>query len=115
MFIAMAALLVVGLSVPGAFDDSALIFALAYAVVRIALIGLFLLASRDDPLFRKSVVGLACSTAIGTGLLVGASFADGALQGALCAVALLLDMGGPYFFGAEGWKLVPHTSPSATR
>jgi low temperature requirement protein LtrA len=108
MFVAMAALLVVGLCVPGAFDDTALIFALAYAVVRIAHIGLFLLASRDDPLFRKSVVGLACSTAIGSGLLVGAAFADGALQGSLWAVALLLDMGGPYFFGADGWKLAPH-------
>ncbi len=108
MFVAMAALLVAGLCVPGAFDDSALIFALAYAVVRIAHIFLFMLASRDDPLFRKSVVGLACSTAIGTGLLVGASFADGGLQGGLWAVALALDAGGPYFFGAEGWKLVPH-------
>ena len=108
IFVAMAALLVVGLCVPGAFDDSALIFALAYAVVRIAHIGLFVLASRDDPLFRKSVVGLACSTAIGSGLLIGASFADGTLQGALWALALLLDMGGPYFFGADGWHLAPH-------
>ena len=47
------------------------------------------------------------STAIGVGLLVGASFLDGVAQGALWALALLLDMGGPYFFGAEGWKLVP--------
>ncbi len=108
IFVAMAALLVVGLCVPGAFDDNALIFALAYAVVRIAHIGLFLLASRDDPLFRKSVVGLACSTAIGSGLLIGASFTDGALQGSLWAAALLLDMGGPYFFGADGWHLAPH-------
>ena len=36
------------------------------------------------------------------------------LQGALWALALALDMGGPYFFGSEGWKLVPATSPSAT-
>ncbi len=108
MFVAMAALVVVGLSVPGAFEDDALVFALAYAVVRIAHIGLFLLASRDDPLFRKSVVGLACSTAIGSGLIVGASFADGALQGGLWAAALVLDMGGPYFFGADGWHIAPH-------
>ena len=67
-----------------------------------------MLASRDDPRFRKSVVGLAISTAIGVGLLVGASFADGALQGGLWALALALDMGGPYFFGADGWKLAPH-------
>jgi low temperature requirement protein LtrA len=53
------------------------------------------------------VVGLAGGTAIGVGLLVAASFVDGALQGVLWALALLLDMGGPYLFGAEGWKLVP--------
>ena len=47
------------------------------------------------------------STAIGVGLLVAASFTDGALQGALWALALLLDMGGPFLFGSEGWKLVP--------
>jgi low temperature requirement protein LtrA len=108
IFVAMAALLVVGLCVPEAFGDAGLIFAAAYAVVRVAHIALFMLASRDDPLFRKSVVGLAISTAIGVGLLVGASFADGALQGGLWAVALLLDSGGPYLFGADGWKLVPH-------
>jgi low temperature requirement protein LtrA len=38
---------------------------------------------------------------------VAASFADGALQGALWAIALTLDMSGPLFFGSEGWKLVP--------
>ena len=104
----MAALLVVGLCVPDAFDDAALIFAVAYAFVRVAHIALFMLASRDDALFRTSVVGLAISTAIGVGLLVAASFADGWLQGGLWAAALALDMGGPYFFGAEGWKLAPH-------
>ena len=76
-------------------------------MVRIAHIGLFLLASRDDPNLRKSVVGLAVSTAIGIGILVGASFLDGFAQGALWGLAIVLDMGGPYFFGAEGWKLVP--------
>ena len=41
------------------------------------------------------------------GVLGAASFTDGVLQGGLWALALLLDMAGPYFFGAEGWKLVP--------
>jgi low temperature requirement protein LtrA len=108
LFAAMAALLVAGLCVPQAFGDAALIFAGAYAVVRVAHIALFMLASRDDPNLRSSVIGLAISTAVGTGLLIAASFADGTLQGALWAIALTLDMGGPYFFGAEGWTLVPH-------
>ena len=107
IFLAMAAFLVVALCVPQSFGDLGLTFALAYGVVRVAHIGLFLLASRDDPDLRKSVVGLAWSTAIGSGVLVGASFVDGFAQGALWGLAIALDMGGPYFFGAEGWKLVP--------
>jgi low temperature requirement protein LtrA len=107
MFAAMAALLVAALCVPEAFDSSAALFAGAYAVVRIAHIALFLLPSSADPALRHSVIGLAASTAVGVALLFAASFCDGLLQGSLWAVALLLDMAGPFFFGAEGWKLVP--------
>jgi low temperature requirement protein LtrA len=46
-------------------------------------------------------------TAVGVGLLIGASFLDGLAQGALWGLALLLDMGEPYLFGSEGWRLVP--------
>jgi low temperature requirement protein LtrA len=107
MFVAMAGLLVAALCVPKSFGDLGLTFALAYGVVRAAHIGLFLIASRDDPGLRRSVVGLAASTAVGVALLTGASFLDGLAQGALWGLALALDMAGPYFIGAEGWKLVP--------
>jgi low temperature requirement protein LtrA len=107
LFAAMAGLLVAALCVPDVFGDTALLFACAYGVVRAAHIALFLLASRDDPDLRRSTTGLAGSTALGTGLLVAASFADGTLQGALWALALVLDMGGPLLFGQEGWKLMP--------
>ena len=108
IFAAMAALLVVSLCVPHAFENLALLFACSYAVVRGAHIVLFLVASRDDPALRQSILaGLAGSTAVACGLLVAASATDGALQGALWAVALLLDMGGPFLFGSEGWRLVP--------
>jgi low temperature requirement protein LtrA len=107
IFAAMAGLLVVALCVPEAFDDDALLFACAYGLVRAAHIVLFVVASRDDPGFRTAVTGLGVGTALGVGLLVAASFADGALQGGLWALALLLDMGEPYLFGSEGWKLSP--------
>jgi low temperature requirement protein LtrA len=105
MFAAMAALLVVALCVPDAFGDDALLFACAYGVVRAAHIALFLLASRDDPALRRSVLGLAGGSAIGVGLLIAASATDGWLQGGLWALALLLDMGEPFLFGSEGWSL----------
>jgi low temperature requirement protein LtrA len=107
IFAAMAALLIVALCVPEAFEDRALTFAIAYGVVRAGHIAVYMLASRDDPELRHSVVGLAISSAIGVGLLVGASFLDGVAQGALWGVAILLDWGGPSLFGVAGWKLVP--------
>lgn len=107
LFAAMAGLLVVALCVPQAFGDQALTLAIWYGVVRAAHIALFVVASRDDPNFRHSVTGLGISTALGVGLLVGAAFVDGATQGGLWIAALLVDMGGPFLFGAEGWRLEP--------
>src|SRR5215475_5443071 len=104
---AMAALLLVSLCVPEAFGDLALAFALIYGVVRVAHIGLFMLASPEDDGLRHSVLGLAASSFIAIVLLATASAFDGWAQGALWALALFLDMAGPYFFGSEGWKLVP--------
>lgn len=105
MFAAMAALLVAALCVPGAFGDEALLFAVAYGVVRAAHIALFMLASRDDPRLRQSVLGLAGGSALGVGLLLAAAGTDGWMQGALWVVALLPDMGEPFLFGSEGWSL----------
>jgi low temperature requirement protein LtrA len=108
IFAATAALLVAALCVPTAFAESAGIFAGAYAIVRYAQIWLFILASRDDPGLRHSVLGLAISTTIGCGLIGAAALTDGTLQGGLWALALLLDMGGPLLIDTEGWRLVPH-------
>jgi low temperature requirement protein LtrA len=107
IFGAMAALLLVSLCVPEAFGSLALAFALIYGVVRSAQIALFMLASPDDDGLRHSVLGLAVSTLVAVSLLALASLFDGLAQGALWALALFLDMAGPYFFGSEGWKLMP--------
>ncbi|MBJ7519653.1 MAG: low temperature requirement protein A [Solirubrobacteraceae bacterium] len=107
MFAAMGALIIAALCVPEAFDDRALLFACAYGGVRFAHIWLFWLASRDDPKLRSSVAGLAVSTAIGVSLIVGASFLDAEVQGAVWALALVIDYGGPLLFGQDGWTIAP--------
>ncbi len=107
IFGAMAALLICSLCIPEAFGGLALTLAIAYGAFRVSQIGLFMLASPDDDALRHSVLGLAGSTLLAVALLVAASFFDGLAQGALWALALFLDMGLPYFFGTEGWKLVP--------
>jgi low temperature requirement protein LtrA len=107
LFCAMASFLIAAICVPQSFGGLATEFALAYSAVRIAHIALFLLASRDDQMFRRSVLGLAVGTAIAISLLIAGSFLDTGARVALWSLALVFDMGEPYLFGAEGWRLVP--------
>ena len=107
LFGAMAAFLIAAICVPQAFGDLATEFALAYAAVRIAHIALFLLASRDDPELRRSVLGLGASTGVAISLLLAGSFLDPGPQTAVWAFALALDLLEPYVFAPEGWRLVP--------
>ncbi len=108
IFVAMAAMLIVSICVQEAFGSLALTFALAIGVFRAAHIALFLIAGAevDGSDLTRSVTGLGISTAIAVGILVLASAFDGVAQGALWALAIFLDMAGPYFFGSEGWRLV---------
>jgi low temperature requirement protein LtrA len=107
MFGAMAALLIVSLCVPDAFGDLGIVFALTYGAVRIAQIGLFMLASPDDDSLRHSVLGLGASTLVAVSLLCLSTLFDGLAQGSIWLLALALDMGGPALFGSQGWKLMP--------
>jgi low temperature requirement protein LtrA len=107
MFAAMAAMLVVSLAVPEAFDDDALIFAVAYGGVRVAHIVLYALAGRGDAALLSSVARLIPGSVVGVGALVLAAFLDGAVQGAVWTVGLLADFAGPWLFRARGWRLSP--------
>ncbi len=107
IFAAMAGLLIVSICLPDAFGDLGLEFAIAYGVVRFGQIGVFVLASRDDPGFRRSTTGLGIGTAIGVTLLIVGSFLDPGPRAAVWSLALLLDISEPYLFASEGWKLEP--------
>ncbi len=107
LFAAMAALLITALCVPDAFGDLGSTFAAAYGMVRAAHIALFVLASRDDPGLRHSVLGLGVSTAIGVGILLVGSLFEGQAQLAVWTAALVFDMAGPMFIDTSGWRLVP--------
>ena len=107
MFGAMVALLVVALCIPEAFGDRAFAFAIAYGVVRVGHLVLYLLAARDRPSLRRWLLGYAASMTAVIGLLVGASFADGAVQAAIWCAVIALDWGVPAVSGVEHWQLAP--------
>jgi low temperature requirement protein LtrA len=107
-FAAMASMLIAAICVPEAFDDLALAFALSIGFFRVAHIALFAIAAGPDATgLRNSTKALGVSTAVAVTLLAVASAFDGLPQAAIWVLALALDFGGPYFFGVEGWQLVP--------
>ena len=107
MLLAMAGLLLVALCVPQAFGDRALGFAIAYGVVRLGHIALYLMAGRDEPRLRQGVLSFSIGSAIVIGFLVAASFFNGGVQVALWMAAILVDWGGPALLGVADWRLVP--------
>lgn len=98
---------VIALSVPQAFGDSALVFAVAYGLVRVGHIALYLIAGRAGPGIRRSVLMLAIGAVAATGLLVAAAFTDGIVQAMLWSIAIVVEWGLPAIVVDAQWRLVP--------
>jgi low temperature requirement protein LtrA len=100
---AMAAMLVVALAVPGAFDEAGVLFGAAYLVVRLLHVVLYALAT--DPETRGAILRLAPGFLLGPALLVPAGLLDGAPQAALWLAAIALDYGAPLVGGVAGFRI----------
>ena len=105
MFAVMGAFLIAALAVPHAFDDDALVFAIAYAVAR--WLHIFIFAEANDDVDAGMAIRRLARTAIpGPALLIGAGLVDdGTLRVALWIVALAVDFSGPYVFGVRGFRI----------
>ena len=104
VFVSMAAMFVAALAVPHAFDTDAVLFGLAYFVVRVMHIVLFAEATPHVDV-RQATFRLARTAVPGPALLVVAGFLDGGAQIALWLVALTIDYSGPYVFGVRGFSI----------
>jgi low temperature requirement protein LtrA len=105
---AMGAMLVVALAVPGAFGDDALLFGLAYLVVRLLHLVLSVIVGRDDPDRLGALLRFAPTAIAGALLLVVASFVHDDARIAVWAVALAVDYLGPIVIGmGRGWRVAP--------
>ncbi len=107
MFAAMGAMLIASLAVPDVFGDDALLFACAYAFVRIAHLVLYTVAGWGDRDLLGAVARLGVGTAIGVGLLFVAVGLDGPAQLIVWVAALVIDLLGAYLGGGKGWRLAP--------
>jgi low temperature requirement protein LtrA len=105
MFGAMGAMLVVALTVPTAFEDDALVFAVAYLAVRLMHLVLYARGARDDPAVLGAVVRLAPTATFGPALLVLGAFLDDGPQVAAWVGALAVDWIGPALGRGRGWRV----------
>ena len=111
LLVAMAAMLVLALAIPEAFDDlpgglhGPLVVASCYFVFRLMHLVMFWLVAADDPALRRQLVRFTPPMLGGTALLLVAAGADGATQTLLWALALTADYVGTLLGGASGWRL----------
>ena len=102
---AMAAMLVASLAVPDAFGQYGLLFSLAYFVVRLLHVVLFVLATGNTPETQQAFLRLTPGFLLAPALLIPAGFVDGFAQGTLWAVALAIDLGVSLVRGVSGFRV----------
>jgi low temperature requirement protein LtrA len=107
VFASAGAMLIVALATPTAFGTDALVFGIAYFIVRALHLVLYSIASRDDPELHAAVLRFAPSAMIGPSLLIIASFFDGAVQIGLWVAALTIEFAGTLLGRGRGWRLSP--------
>ncbi len=108
MLASMGAMFGVALAVPGAFGDDAVLFGVAYFLVRLLHLVLSAIVARDDPDRRGALLRFAPTALLGASLLVFAGFLDGRERIAVWLVALAIDYLGPVVVGAgRGWRVAP--------
>ncbi|HLM22800.1 MAG TPA: low temperature requirement protein A [Propionibacteriaceae bacterium] len=107
----MAAMFVLALCIPEAFDDlpgglsGPVVLAVCYLLFRTMHLVMFMIISREDAGLRKQVLRFALSVAASSVLLLIASEFEGWLQTGLWMLALLADYVGTALGGFRGWRL----------
>jgi low temperature requirement protein LtrA len=90
MFGAMVAMLIAAIAVPGAFGPDALLFGVAFLVVRLLNLLLDAIAGRRNPDLRRALVRFAPSAALAPVIILVAGFVDGPAQVTLWIIALVV-------------------------
>ena len=108
MLAAMGAMFGVALAVPGAFGDDAVLFGVAYFLVRLLHLLLSAIVARDDAARRGALLRFAPTAMFGASLIVLAGFLEGRMRIAVWLAALAVDYLGPAVVGVgRGWRIAP--------
>ena len=106
LLVALIAMFIAALVVPGVFDDDGVLFGTAFLVVCAMHIALYALAGRGNPDLFAAVLRLAPWTLLSAILILVAGFTDAARIW-LWLAALALTYVGAFLSGSTGWRLHP--------
>ena len=106
LLVALIAMFIAALAVPGVFDDDGVLFGAAFLVVCVMHHALYALAGRGTHDLFAAVLRLAPWTLLGATLILLAGFTEGARTW-LWLAALACTYGGAALSGSEGWRLYP--------
>ena len=107
MLVAMGAMFVAALAVPGAFGDEGVVFGVAFLVVNAMQAALYALGARGDRDLLGAISRIAPWTLGGATLILIAGFVDGWPRAALWLAALAIGFAGPGFVSLQGWRVQP--------
>jgi low temperature requirement protein LtrA len=112
LLVALIAMFIAALVVPGAFGDEGVLFGVAFFVVCAMHLALYALAGRGNRDLLRAVFRLAPWTLLGATLILVAGFAEGARTW-LWVAALAFTYVGAFLAGSTGWRV--HASHFAER
>jgi low temperature requirement protein LtrA len=108
MLASVAAMFGVALAAPRAFGGDAVLFGVAYLLVRLLHLVLSAIVTRNDPGRLGALLRFAPTAILGASLLVLAGFLEGNERVAVWVVALAIDYLGPVVIGVgQGWQVAP--------
>jgi len=106
LLVALIAMFVAALAVPGVFRDDGVLFGVAFLVVVAMHLALYALAGRGNRELLAAVLRLAPWTLLGATLILVAGFAEGARTW-LWIAALACTYVGAGLSGSTGWRVFP--------
>ncbi len=104
LLVALIAMFVAALAVPGVFDDDGVLFGASFLIVCAMHLALYALAGRGNRDLLAAVLRLAPWTLVGATLILVAGFADGARTW-LWLTALACTYVGAGLSGSTGWRV----------
>ena len=108
MIVAMAGMFFVAISIPYAFDETgnaAVVLAVAYCVVRLTHLAVYLVAAGDDTQLRSVILGMLAVALVALSALTAGALLGGAAQKWWWLAAVVIDQLGVYFVRSTRWRL----------